>query len=133
MIYHITPERLRSELSSPGHKMTPEMAGENSRQQIDRAGQREDPGRQKVQTPPPAILVEYVVGPARADRRSRILEEGNALFPAAMSMVSADGQFDQRRCQIVSHLAPVEPRVGHKNHDAGEGKRHEAHGHDTVR
>ena len=77
------------------------MAGEDPGQQIDRAGHDEKPRRQKVQTPPPAVLVEDVVGPTRADRRRRILEEGNALFPAAVLVVSADGQFEQRRCQIV--------------------------------
>ena len=112
--------------------MTPEMACENSRQQIDRAAQHEEPSRQKVQTPPPTILVEYFGAPVRAHRGGRILEEGNALFPAGMPVVWADGQFNQGWRQTVSHLAPVEPRVGHKNHEAGERQRQEAHGHDPV-
>src|SRR5262245_44128174 len=113
--------------------MTQEMACYSSHQQIDRSGQHEKPSSEKVQTPTPAVLIEYVVGSACAYRRTRILGKKHALFPTAMPVVSTNGQFNQCRCQIVSHLAPVEPGVGHKYHNASESQRHEAYGHDPVR
>ena len=91
MIFEVLPEQARRELDGPRHKIPPEVAGENSGQKIERAGQDEKPSRQTVQAPTPAVLIENFVGPARADGRTHVLEKWNAVRPAAMLMVAADG------------------------------------------
>src|SRR5262245_26379776 len=133
MIYHIIPEQCGFELSWSGHNIPPEVPGENSSKQIGCSGQYQEPGSQKVQAPPPAILIEYVVGPVRADWRGLIVEERCGLVPATVLVVSTDWQLDERRGQVVSHLAPVESGMNHQNQEAGECKREKAHCEDPVR
>ena len=86
-----------------------------------------------MQAPPPTVLVEDFVGPDRTEWKTRVGEKRDTLFPSAVLVVSADGQFEKCRCQIVAHLTPVESRVGHQDHEAAEGQRQEANGHDPVR
>src|SRR5215510_5819187 len=95
MIYHIMPEQQGLKLSWSGHNMAAEMTGENSCEQIGHSGQHQEPGRQKVKASAPTILVEYVIGPTRANWRGLIVEEWCALVPAAVLVVSADGQLNE--------------------------------------
>ena len=91
------------------------MAAEDAGQQVHGAGQHEEPRRQKVQAPPPAVLIEDVVGPARADGARGVLEEGSGFLPSAVLVVPADGQLEERRRQVVPRLAPVEPGMSHQD------------------
>src|SRR5678816_1664575 len=112
--------------------MATEMSGEQSCQEIDDTSQNEEPCSEEVKTPSPTILVEDIVSAVRADWRSIALKEGFGVFPPAMLVVSADGQFNQRRRQIVSNLAPVKSWVGHEDDDACKRQRDKAHGHNPV-
>ena len=95
-------------------------------------GQHEAPRGQEVQAPPPAVLVEDVVGPAGADRARGVLEERHGLVPSAVLVVPADRQLEERRREVVARLAPVEPRVHHQDHEPAERERQDARGHDPV-
>ena len=53
-------------------------------------------------------------------------KKGVRLLPAAVLVVAADRQLDQRRREIVADLAPVQPRVDHQDHDPGDRERQEA-------
>ena len=45
-----------------------------------------------------------------------------------MLVVPADRQLEKCRRQVVPHFAPIEPRVGHQDHEPGERERQEARG-----
>ena len=88
------------------------MSAEDAGQQVDDAGQHEAPRGEEVQAAPPAVLIEDVEGAAGADRAGGVLRRtASRVVPAAMLVVAADRQLEERRRQVVARLAPVEPRV----------------------
>ena len=44
-------------------------------------------------------------------------KKGVGRVPAAVLVVAADRQLEQRRREVVAHFTPVEPRVGHQDHN----------------
>lgn len=115
-----------------GNEISPKVPSENPGQKVDHAWEDQQPSCQEVQAPTPTVLVEDLEGPTCADGGTLVREEGDALFPAAVLVVSADGQFEQRRCQIIANFAPVQPWVAHEDDDATERQRHETQGDDPV-
>jgi len=123
VIHQVPPKQAWSKLAATRQEMAPEMAGADPGDKINCAGRNEKSGCQKMQAPPPTVLVKDLVGPDRTDWKTRVGEKRDTLFPSAVLVVSADGQFEKCRCQIVAHLTPVESRVAHQDHEAAEGQR----------
>jgi hypothetical protein len=115
-----------------GQMCETEVSAGDAGEKVDRSWQYEAPGGQEVQTPPPAVLIEDVEGPAGADRRRGSLEERRRLLPASMTMIPADRQLDEGRREVVTRLTLVEPRVGHEDDESGERERQDAHGQNLV-
>ena len=112
--------------------MPPDVARHDPGEKVDDARRHQDPTCQKVQAAPPAVVVEDRVRPLGADGPIGVFEEGPGVHPAAVLEVPADRQFEQGRRQVVSDLAPIQPRVGPEDGEPGECQRHEAQGDDPV-
>ena len=110
-----------------------EMPAGQADQEINRAGHDQRPGGQEVQTAAPAVLIEDVVGPARADRAAGAFEKRPGRVVAGMPVVPADRQFEERRRQVIPHIAPVEARVRHQDHEPAARQRQQAHRRNRVR
>jgi hypothetical protein len=80
VMHHFPPKRAWSRLAVTGYEMAPEMARADPGDKINRTYPNEKPSVQKMQAPPPVVLVENFAGPDRTDRRTRISEKGDT-FP----------------------------------------------------
>jgi hypothetical protein len=86
-----------------------------------------------VEAPAPAVVVEYVVGATGAFRGMSLRKEGEALLPASMAVVPTNGQFDQRRSQVVAGRAPVKTGMGHQDDETTYGECDHTRGNNPVR
>src|ERR1700728_389996 len=124
---YVLPKRSRRKLTSARDHMAAQVPSNEPGRQIDECGYDQEPCRQKVQAPRPAVLVEDIVRARLTDdrgrSRSRSWEERQGLCPPAMVVVAADREFEERRGQIVSHRAPVESRMRHQDYEPGDGER----------
>ncbi len=76
-------------------------------------------------TAPPAVLVKNIVSAHCTYLRISQVFKLDALFPAAVVVIAADGQFEQCRRKIVACLAPIKPGMRHQDNIATNGKRQE--------
>jgi len=117
---------------TPRNQRPPEVAGENSVEQVDGSGNDKKPGGKKMETPPPAVLIENHVGAAGADRGIGSVEEWDTLVPAPVLMIPADGEFEESWRQVVAHFAPIEPWMAHEDDEAADRQGQKADGHNSV-
>jgi hypothetical protein len=95
VIDNVAPDEPRRKILYSRPDVRTEVSAGDAGEKVDRSWQYEAPGGQEVQTPPPAVLIEDVEGPAGADRRRGSLEERRRLLPASMTMIPADRQLDE--------------------------------------
>ena len=128
----VMPQPLPRQLAGPGHEIAPQVSGEDPGKEINGPCHDQEPRRKEVQAPGPAILVQDAVGADRADCGATVREGLRGDCPAAVPVVPADRQLDQRGREVVADRAPVEPRVSHEDGEAGDGERQHAGSHDPV-
>src|SRR5438270_14074701 len=102
------------------------MSGIQSGQQVDQSDGHQYPGIEKMETSPPAILIEDIVCPACADGRMGGLKKGLARCPAMMMIVATDRKLEQRRRQVVPNVSPIHSGVYHQYFHTGIHQEHKA-------
>src|SRR5687768_13091984 len=111
------------QLTAGRNQRLPEVSRQRASHEVRQASSDQQPCADEVQASSPAILVEDVVRPARADGATAgvgragspspatDLDEWSWRVVAAVFVVAADRQFDQGGCQVVADLPPVQPRM----------------------
>src|SRR5689334_8626558 len=104
---------MRREIAQARNDVCPEVSAADSPAQVDRSCQHENPRGKKMQAAGPAVLVENVIGSHLTDNRPGVNGEGGARRPAAVFEVAAEWQLNERGCQVIACLAPVQSRMCH--------------------
>ena len=133
MLPQVSPQGRDRERLAPAEEMTTEVSGNGSRQHVGEARGHQHPRRQEVQASPPAVLIEDLERAPGRHRRAGTIEERCWRGPAAVPMVAADRQLQERRRQVVARFAPVEARMHHQDLDAAERQRRHGGGRNPVR
>src|SRR5215831_13007853 len=133
MPLNVPPQYPRRKLSKARNHVPPKVAACDSPDQVNQTRDDEEPSREKVQTPSPAVLIEDIVGARGTHYRVRCRGEHFRRCPTAVLVVAADRQLEERRREVVAGLAPVQPRMHHQNLEAREREREHTRREDPVR
>ena len=132
MIDDVAPDQARRELSRRGQMCARKWPPKMPTSRYTAPGRTRNHAARKCRLRPQPfwLKMSYVrlalTGPAR------VLEEGLGRVPAAVLVVPADRQLEERRREVVARVAPVEPRVRHQDLEAAEHEHEDAHRDDPV-
>ena len=90
MADEIGPKQLQSKFTAPWRQVMAKVPAEKARDKIDKARYEQEPGRQKMRTAPPAVLVKNIVGAGSAHLRTGYVLERYTFFPAVVVVIAAN-------------------------------------------
>src|SRR6516165_9162362 len=96
----VPPQYSWRKLSEARNEVPPKVAACESHDEVGQTRHHEEPGRQKVQAPSPAVLIENIVGARGTHYRVRCRGEHLRRCPTAVLVVAADRQLEERRREV---------------------------------
>ena len=117
MLRYHSPANSPAPVRGDGQQVVPEVAGPETRDRVNQAGEHQGPGRFKVQVPAPAILVREHIAVTGRDRASR----------------RRNGYFEQHGRPRIAGFAPIKTGMRDEDLNSADEQSEEDDYRDPVR